>query len=486
MLTLWISNDTVKAVTGKAGASRVDVEQMYYITDQSASIRNGVIQDKEVFGQLIEAFWQQNKLPRKDVMLVVDSPEFATKILELPAMKEKDTFAYLPREFADLDRTKDPLFCYSPMPHGDRKTQRLCATVVERSLVETYVEVFNELGIQLVDVQAAQPSMIRLLQMLPEIKNRTCIVQLVDGKDTTSFLFVEGIYKYSSRGHLGNEHGTPGFGVEVARSISHILQFAKAQQIDQPITDIFLGGLFAGDLEYCEESIYQMDPGLTVATLSGKGTVSVGKQAGFRFSDFVAPISGLLEVKKQASFIAQIKRDTEKEAARDKRLLMVLPVLILAAAAAVLISFLWMQTNTKEQQLAEILEYNSSPDVVDRCYQYDYLSVAVTTLNEKLAAVSQSRAFVDSYPLPNQRVIDVLNRKAAGMVGISITGYNATTGILNCDTSAAEVDIIHQYIETLREEDIFYHVDYTGYSYQDREGFWIVNVRCYLSETAGK
>ena len=485
MLTVYLANNAIKAVLGRPGKGRASVERMYYLALPNDCLKNGMVMNEDVFLEQMKNFWQSNHLPRKNVTLVIDSQEFVTKSLHIPRMSVKKTFEYLPREFAGVDRTKDPLFSFLVLKM-DGKMQHIYATMADRDFIKKYLQLFASLDLQIESIEAANPSAVRLLQKLPALKNRTCIVELVEGIGATNFLFVAGAYQYSSRDGLFNEHGTPGFGVEMARSVSHLLQFANAQQIEEPVTDVFLGGLYPGDLEYCEESIYQMDAALTVSELTGDPLVSVARQAGYRFCDFVFPISGLFFGDKQYSFLAHIKNDPHKEAEQKNKRKLLMPVLSLFLLAALIGLGLFVANLRASAQLEEVQAFNQRADVVDACNRYDALQDELTTLASRKDAATRCAAYIASYPLPSKNVNRVLERCAVGLVEVEVTSYNAETGVLKCDTYSEEVEQINHYVELLQEEDIFSDVYYTGYSFDDTDEVWVVNVVCYLSENAGK
>ena len=70
--------------------------------------------------------------------------------------------------------------------------------------------------------------------------------------------------RHLTKRELFSEPGTPGYAVETARAVSNLIQFAKAQNIPQKITDVYVAGLSDEDCLVYEDSIAQINPDLGV------------------------------------------------------------------------------------------------------------------------------------------------------------------------------------------------------------------------------
>lgn len=149
------------------------------------------------------------------------------------------------------------------------------ATMIDRSFLEPHVERFQSMGIRLESIVMATMAEIQALNHLSYLKDKTCIIQMLDGMSLLNILYVDGQYYQFSRSRVFGERGTPAFGVECARTISNQQQFLKTQQIEEQVTHIYLGGEFEDeDLEVCRDSIFQMDGGPG----GGKGQGGAGRK----------------------------------------------------------------------------------------------------------------------------------------------------------------------------------------------------------------
>ena len=84
---VYLSNQQVQVVTGSPGKAKIRIEQSFEAQAPEGSIINGIVMDTEAFAEFMKEFFRMNKLPTKDVTLVVNSSKFVGKTIEMPAMK---------------------------------------------------------------------------------------------------------------------------------------------------------------------------------------------------------------------------------------------------------------------------------------------------------------------------------------------------------------------------------------------------------------
>ena len=91
--------------------------------------------------------------------------------------------------------------------------------------------------------------------------------------------------------------------------------------------------------------------------------------------------------------------------------------------------------------------------------------------------------FIESYPTPdssvNKAIIEAADKKD---VTVEFDSYSADSGIMSLVATGEDVEKINVFIASLMELDILEDVDYTGYTYNDADGTWSINVVCTLGE----
>ena len=335
--------------------------------------------DEEGFLDIIQNLWDTNKLPKKGINLVIDSSQITMKVTEVPIQKPKQMKQYISREFADVERISNPVYGYFPLPEQQvhkAKVQTVMSMMAPREFIQKYQELFGKLGIQIERVECAMSAMARLVGSLSQIRNSTCIVQYVDDMTLINLLVVDGAYAYSNRDRLFLDPGTPGFAVEVARSVNHILQFAQAQNIPEQITKVYIAGMQVDDLDIYMDSIRQMSEGLEAEELDPGSDVSVGKVAGGQSptSGFALAIGGMIRTDIKTNIMAEMVKDPEKEAEKRRKRKVFLPIGILGILMFLATSVLGGRTLYLYLNLQEVKEYNNRADVLRACEEYEAVS----------------------------------------------------------------------------------------------------------------
>lgn len=485
---VYLSNNSIKVLTGEQKKNGVQVDNIYLTLAPEGSIINGIVTDQEEFLSHLKEFWEMNRLPKKGISLVINSSQFVNRTMELPEMSDKEILNYISREFSDVERTKNPVYNFFVLSKDERKkSSKIFATMVEKSFLDEHIQMFSALGISISSIDSANGCAIRILQQLPKVQKGACIVQLLDDMNMTNFLFIDGVYEYSSRSRIFNDRGTFGFGAEVARSVSNLLQFAQAQHFKERITNVYLGGIFDDELSFCEQSILEVSQTLSVSILDGTGTVFLKESLdGYKkFSNCVYAVGGLISLKKQLDLYTQYLRDPEKEHKKKETLKAITPIIVLFSIAVVISIGLGVRYTVLKGRLDKLDAYNTNTSIVDAGQEYDSLQEKESTLEKKVDKINEINENIKSYPIANSKVIKVLEKCASSYADIEVTSFEAETGILQVLTTASDVDKIHQYVLALRNEEIFKDVEYTGYNYLEDSKVYQINVICYLSQGAG-
>ncbi|MCF0134734.1 MAG: hypothetical protein HUJ72_12775 [Blautia sp.] len=484
MLVLYLSNKYIRAILGSKSGQKMKVKAIYTVEDTNNCILNGVVTDEDAFLNLMARFWQENNLPKRHVVLLVDGNRFNTKTVELPVMTQKKMLTFVRREMADVNRIEDPVIGYQSLPGVKKrsdKMQEVFAIAVERTYVTDYVTRFQRLGIRIDEIMPITAIFHRFTDMFPSLAGSTFLIQFVDDITITNLLFVDGNYQYSNRNRLYSEQGSPSYPVEIARSVSNILQFSQAQNMDASISKVFINGLNKEDMVIYKDTVSRINPELTVDEVNLlSDVVSNENDEKFRFPGVGLAIGGLGIEKSLTGIISQLSYDEEKEAKSVKRKQVLFPV------AALLVAILGFSGYEAERYidrwlyLLELQEYNNSIRVNESCDQYDkfvFEADAVTLLNSSIRDFEEC---VMQYPYVDSRIEGIVQECARGLVTAIISSYDSTSGIMTFDTLASDVEQIHRFVALLSEQDVFANVDYSGYR-QNADGYWQLKVNCTMA-----
>lgn len=484
--SIYISNQNIEVVTGSSNKRGICVKDMFTTTAPADSVINGIIIDEEALTAHLKKFWAEKNLPKKDISLVVNSTQFVTKRLQVPTMSYRKTMAYIAREFADVERSQDPIYSYYSLREqdGKMKIRPVLASMVEKKTLESFIDLFASFGVKVTKIHAFLGSAIRVLRRLPYLLDKTCLIIVVDAPNVTSILFVDGYYTYSNRSRMFSDRDCAGVGLEIARTVSSMMQFAASEKLETPITNIYLCGISADEMGFCTDSIYSVNSNLSVEGLSGADIVSYTNSNNGSLGSSFEALCGLMARNDPMNFIKQHRKNSEGVRKREEFAKRAAPAaaigLVLGAVAAGQAGYWFWQISQAEG----LMEYVSVRARTMDCMDYDMLVVQNEALAKAVSAAKRAWSNIGSYPIMDSRVDDVLNNCAEGLASVKVKSYDAALGLLRLESSSSDQNKVHQFIELLGRQDIFEDINYTGFVYQENGAIWVINAECTLA--AGK
>ena len=73
--SVYLSNNNINAVVG-SGGGKIRVKRVCSTQIPEGSLINGIITNEADLAEQLKEFWAANKLPKKDVSLVINSSQF--------------------------------------------------------------------------------------------------------------------------------------------------------------------------------------------------------------------------------------------------------------------------------------------------------------------------------------------------------------------------------------------------------------------------
>ncbi len=285
---LFFANTEVLAMEGRFFRDRITVNKICRTELPEGTLINGVILNEAEVAVALKQFFKSNRLGRKRVQLVIDSTQFQIKNITLPQIKEKLLLALVQNEFTGLDRYQEPMFDYMYLQANEKNPKMidLLACVCERSYIKSYVELFESIEIQLAGINTALGSLLKLIELLPLFRERTCVLMVFSGENLFSILIQNGAYKYSSRIRLFAERGTAEFATAITRALSSIQQFQISNESGFSITDTYFCGCSQADVDVCQDGLHALQ--LTAQLLPESEAVAFPvEEPGWQLSDYV-------------------------------------------------------------------------------------------------------------------------------------------------------------------------------------------------------
>ena len=478
---IYLSNQQVHIVDGKRGKTGT-VNKFYSYPAPQGTIINGIIMDQETFGTFLKEKWAENKLPIKDVSLVVNSTKFVGQNMEIPKMSDEKTLEHIRRGFSNIDRSEEKVYGFVRLDASAKKMQRLYAESVSPDFVKDYTAFFESIGIKLKGIYSGEGGLISLLNNTAAKAYNTFLIMISDSMTLTTVLYVNKVFTYYNSARCFHEPGSEDYAQDLTRSASQIRQFMQANQIEAELETILLAGIEERDLSFYKTIMAEYGVQTKIDIFSD--TKNIKGQDGVFAQKFIFAASGLFDSGAGANYITRYesKKVEKKDGSNAKYFL------ILAAALVLMLIILVVaiiRTKKKENELQELEDYNNSSTVQMQVMEYDELTYRNSFLIGQYLSIANINENLATYPWVTSKVQQKIFKLSEGYATVTLTTCDADSGTTDMDVMASDVKIINEFITILMRQKMFHDVTYTGYSYSD-EGQYHVNVTCTLEEAVGR
>ena len=288
--TVHVSDEEILCVVGPDPKKRGNYSELRFSIPTGGCVKEGRIVNSEAFLGLIKTFWNEHSLPKKNVSLLIDTPNFREKVLTVAPMSAAKTREFVSTQFLPSERLPAPLFDFHVLSENKAaRTRQIYAVMADRNDVGLYRDTFRAAGIQIVAFDPALLSALRCIGGL--LTGKTGIAQYVSGYSLLTVLFINGIYAYSVRSVLPENATARIWGKEAYTSALQVLKYAFAQGVREPMKEILIGSMHPTEGSVCKNGIadayreFIADPDVAAA-LEGREDVQP------RFCSFVYPVSG--------------------------------------------------------------------------------------------------------------------------------------------------------------------------------------------------
>ena len=478
---IYLSNQQVHIVEGKRGKSATVNRFISYPAPQGTII-NGIIMDQETFGAFLKEKWAENKLPIKDVNLVVNSTKFVGQNMEIPKMQDEKTLDHIKRGFSNIDRSEEKVYGFIRLESSHKKMQRLYAESVSPDFITDYINFFDGIGIKLKGIYSGEGSMISLVNATAAKTYGTFMLMIADSMTLTTVLYVNKVFTYYNSVRCFHEPGSEDYAQDLTRSASQIRQFMQANQLDSELEVILLAGVEEKDLSFYKTIMKEYGVQTKIDIFSD--TKNIKGLDGVFAQKYLYATSGLFDGGIGSNYITRYQsKKVEKKEESNAKYFLILGGTVLLMAVALIISIVYKKRTQRE--LEDLEEYNNSPSTVMQVTEYDMLTERNGFLVGQYLSIASINENLDTYPWATSEVRNHIFKLSEGYATVTITSCNADSGTTNMTVTAEKVKIINEFITILMKQEMFHEVTYTGYNYTD-DGKYQVNVSCILEEATGR
>ena len=478
---IYLSNQQIHIVEGKRGKTATVNRYLTYPAPQGTII-NGIIMDMEAFGAFLKEKWNENKLPVKDVSLVVNSSKFVGQNMEIPKMADEKTLEHIRRGFSNIDRSEEKVYGFIRLEGSHKKMQRLYAESVSPDFINDYITFFDGIGIKLKGIYSGEGSMISMVNATAAKSYGTFMVMIADSMTLTTVLYVNKVFTYYNSVRCFHDPGSEDYAQDLTRSASQIKQFMQANQLDSELEIILLAGVEERDLSFYKTMMQEYGVQTKIDIFSD--TKNIKGMDGIFAQKFLFATSGLFECGIGGNYIARYQsKKTDKKGPSNVKYFIILGLTVVVMAIALVFAIIYK--NNTQKELDDIQEYNNSPVTQMQAAEYDELTYRNSFLISQYLSIASINENLDTYPWATSKLQQKIFKLSEGYATVTITSCNADSGTTNMSVTAENVKVINEFITILMKQDMFHDVTYTGYSYSE-EKMYQVNVSCTLEEAVGR
>jgi len=479
---VFLSNTNIQIASGSAAGDGVKVSKLISSPLPEGAVLNGVVMDQEKLTEAIKLAWQANKLPKSEVILILNSPQLRANRVDAPLLADKKTSEYIERETRDSEygRFQNPITgWYVVAKNAKAKTQRVVYETAEVDFVNKYVEIFANSGLKLKSIHNGVQLAAEYFSK--QATGKTVLYMILDGKSLVTIFFAEGKFYYDSTSRVFSQPGTPEFAREIYSSISSIRQFISAQHLNETVRDVIFCGLTYSQVNQLANDILNIDSAAEISIAQPpQGTTLAGDQAQFPF--FVYPVAGLRRIDERLPILKGTKHTSKKKTEGSVLKKLAIPFICVFIAVAGTYGVCLFIKAQKEAELKNIQKYLNNPDTIAKVNEYDQMYGNMGDIGEIQGGVDLLQKYIASYPTPDSSVNKmIISAAQKHSVSVDFNSYSANTGIFSITASSPEVEDINMFIADLMAMDIFENVNYTGYELKADGINWQINVVCVLA-----
>ncbi|MDO4552269.1 MAG: hypothetical protein Q4C22_01915 [Bacillota bacterium] len=296
--SMYIGDNAIEAVTGKDTGKKLKIRGYWRMPIEAGLVEHGVIKDPEGLRAALRHFRVKAEVKLDRLQLVLDSDLIQVKEMQVPPLNRKKLLALIDKQFAVREAGLGELV-HDYMPLSDEAgAHRVLACAVAKEMVVQYREFFGAMGAKLLNIDVGGACAIRAIRRMPELKGKTFIFARGDGADMSAILFENGSYRFSNRSKLQEKRGTSAAAVEIARHLSSMVQFQRAQKAEEHITNTYLCGLEGEEEAFFQDMSLLLN--MEVGLLPDSMVVECRRPSedGLRYSDCLYCFGDLMEDKR--------------------------------------------------------------------------------------------------------------------------------------------------------------------------------------------
>ncbi len=475
MLSIDITDKQVKLVRGTLSGNKIRVLEVETRDLTLGSVSNGYITDiPMVAGEITDIIATKN-IKEKEAIVCINSGSILYKELTIPKPKKISNSAAIEAMILNtMGITKEYNISYSIVgetkDENDAPMLQLLATACPQRMVDGYIRLFTQLGLNLKQINISNNCISRLILntpklesamplMLVQVDNDFVNINLYENGQVTLNRYVRiDPYDYGNDEDYVNQ--------AVYDNVFRTIQFISQRKDARPLKEIMFYGQVR-DFIALSNAVSSFNVPAHILNMPN----NIVTFCDFDFSEYANAIGAFFKVRKDLDHINLLDSSAVKEKKGTSKFLIAVVLIAVASAAAVAAVTFAMNNIAKgyDEEWAEI----------DARIHNAEIDARRAALKEKITVCDNIQLYQDNLltantlfeylPKTTTAVRDNLLKALAEfdettylIDKIAVSGYNVTVKLQTKDQS-----IPTKYVRNLIEQDYFEGIVFTGYKGED-------------------
>lgn len=483
MISIYLGNEEIYVIVASAKGNNVDVTNVLTKKVSEGSIINGVITNEDALIKDISQFWEEHKLPRKNVNIVINSKQLTMKTSVMPMLSDKKVLNLVAMEFADSEMNA-PIYDYLSLNVDSKKKKMdVLAIMSEADFVQSYIRLFSDLKIK---VDSLTSGIANIVKVFYNTKNSliegSSLIQILDGNSLVSIIFSDGKYSYSQSTRIFSDKNSSELVMEIVNTISHIKQFYMSTN-KTDINNVYFGGISDEILAEIKNILISYNteadfiPETDEINFNGNGSICSNAYG----------IGSFINAKNDINLLKRINVSVDND---SKMFLPSAPVLIsigsifgivVILCAGFLIRNAYMSNKLNGNY--EYLNNSKNQEIIARA---NTIKADNNSLERGIVKLQEAKKAIRTYPVYNTKIRNIILSCEDSVTTLNIIRFDSESGLVRIEASCSVANYTYALVDRLEATGLFINVDYNGYSYDERSGEYKINVDCTLVESAGQ
>ncbi len=491
MLSIDITDRQIKFVRGQQSGSKVKVMDADMRELTMGMVSNGYITDVPMIAAELNDIIKSKGIKEKEVVASITSSSIVYKEIRISKPKNMKNPAIIEAMIqSEMGASSDYNISFTVAGEEEdsehNKWLRVYAAACPQRLVNGYVKLFSQIGLQLKQVYISNNSVSRLIKSTPKIADRMPLLLIqIDKNFLNVNLYENNQLAYSRFSNISpsdpSEYGGDSDYVPIAvnNNLNQMLQFISQRADSKPLKEI----LFYGDIDsFIEISNAISSFGIPANMLSIPPSVSSSVQ--FDFTKFANAVGALFHTNKEIEHINLLEATSAKETRGSSGFMLALLGTLLGSAlvvGGVTLAFTMMKGNldrkvasidsqindpnlkadldivtSREQMLEGFQNYNNTVDNVK--LQFNYQPKFQSLVFDKVQEPMDKRNEL----LKNNEVLEISKINVNG-TDVSVTFRGLSKGNPS-DLPSRYVNYLSNKVLNKYGDPYFVNVLYTGFT----------------------